>query len=139
DVALWDIKGKVANLPIHKLLGGTAERVPAYYTDGGWLQLSEKEMISANIAALERGFMGVKIKVGHDNPRDDIKRLAALRKELGDDVWIAADANQKWNYSDALIAGKGFQDLGLVWFEEPMICEDVYGHARLAAELRIPI
>ena len=139
DLALWDIKGRAAGLPVYKLLGGRRESAPVYGSDGGWLYMSVDEMLAAFESYLEQGMMGVKMKIGHEDPRDDIRRIAAIRKSLGDDVWIAADANQKWDFPTALWVGRELERLGVAWFEEPLLCEDIPGHARLAAALDIPV
>jgi len=139
DLALWDLKGKACGQPLYKLLGGARESAPLYGSDGGWLNMSVDEIVAAAEDYLNQGMRGVKLKVGHDDPAVDLNRVRAVRKALGDDVWIAVDANQKCDYSTALRMGREFEQLGLAWFEEPMICEDPPGHARLAAALDIPI
>jgi len=139
DMALWDVKGKVSGLPLFKLLGGIRESAPVYGSDGGWLNMSVDEMLTCARKYLDQGMRGVKIKVGHDDPRIDVARVREIRQNLGDDVWIAVDANQKWDFPTALRIGREFEQLGCAWFEEPMICEDVAGHTRLAEKLNIPI
>jgi len=139
DLALWDIKGKISGLPVYKLLGGRRESAPVYGSDGGWLYMSVSEMLTAFEGYLKQGMMGVKMKIGHENPKVDIKRVSEVRKALGDDVWIAVDANQKWDFPTAMWVGRELEQLGVAWFEEPLLCEDIPGHARLAAALDIPI
>ncbi len=139
DLALWDIKGKIAGLPVYKLLGGCRESAPCYGSDGGWLYMTVAEMIEAFEDYLAQGMMGVKMKIGHEDPKVDIARVREVRKALGDDVWIAVDANQKWDFPTAMRVGRELEQLGVAWFEEPLLCEDIPGHARLAAALDIPI
>ena len=139
DLALWDIKGKICGLPIYKLLGGRRESAPVYGSDGGWLYMSVSEMVPAFEGYLDQGMMGVKMKIGHDDPRIDIGRVREVRKAMGDDVWIAVDANQKWDFPTAMWVGRELEQLGVAWFEEPLLCEDITGHAKLAAALDIPI
>ena len=139
DLALWDIKGKIAGLPVYKLLGGRRESAPVYYSDGGWLYMSASEMVAAFEEYLAQGMFGVKMKIGHADYRTDIQRVREVRKALGDKVWIAVDANQKWDFPTAVRVGRELEQLGIAWFEEPLLCEDIPGHARLAAELDIPI
>jgi L-talarate/galactarate dehydratase len=139
DLALWDIKGKIAKMPVYKLLGGCRESAPVYYSDGGWLYMSVSEMVAAFEEYLAKGMFGVKMKIGHADHRTDIQRVREVRKALGDKVWIAVDANQKWDYPTAVRVGRELEQLGIAWFEEPLLCEDIPGHARLAAELDIPI
>ncbi len=73
------------------------------------------------------------------DPKEDIRRVSEVRKGLGDDVWIAVDANQKWDLPTAMRVGRELEQLGVAWFEEPLLCEDIAGHAKLAAALDIPI
>jgi L-alanine-DL-glutamate epimerase-like enolase superfamily enzyme len=139
DLALWDIKGRVAGLPVHKLLGGRRESAPCYGSDGGWLYMSVGEMLAAFEGYLGRGMMGVKMKIGHEDYREDVRRVREVRKALGDEAWIAVDANQKWDFPTAMRVGRELEQLGVAWFEEPMLCEDIPVHARLAAALDIPV
>lgn len=139
DLALWDLKGKVAGLPLYKLLGGSRESAPLYGSDGGWLYMSVDEMLAVFTGYLNQNMMGVKIKIGHSDPKVDIDRVSKVRKALGDDVWIATDANQKWDYPTALWVGRELEQLGVAWFEEPLWCDDIPNHAKLADALDIPI
>ncbi len=139
DLALWDLKGKRAELPLCRLLGGIRDRAPAYGSDGGWLNMKVDEMIAAAREYLDQGMRGVKLKVGHDDPRVDIDRVTRVREALGPETWIAVDANQRWDLPRATIAGRAFEDLGCAWFEEPMLCDDWIGHAKLSQRLDIPI
>ncbi|MBI3468095.1 MAG: mandelate racemase/muconate lactonizing enzyme family protein [Planctomycetes bacterium] len=139
DLALWDLKGKVAGLPLWKLLGGARPSAAVYGSDGGWMWMTVEQIVEAAQEYLAQGMMGTKLKVGHDDPRVDLRRVEAVRKALGDDVWLAVDANQRWDHSTALKMGREFERLGCAWFEEPMTCEDPAGHARLAEALDIPI
>lgn len=139
DVALWDLKAKAANLPLYKLLGGARESAPVYGSDTAWLWMSTDQIIDASRPYLDQGMMGIKVKVGAD-PEADADRLTALREAFGDNAWLAVDANERYDYGTALAMGRFFQEeVGADWFEEPITCEDVEGHARLASKLDIPI
>ncbi len=139
DLALWDIKGKAAGQPLYKLLGGARESSPVYAADAGWLWMTPLEIIAASRNYLEQGLMGVKVQVG-GKPESDAERLAEIREALGEDVWLAIDANQRYDFGTALAMGEFFQEeAGVDWFEEPISCEDVEGHARLADRLDVPI
>jgi len=139
DVALWDLKGKTANLPLCKLLGGARSSAPAYGSDTAWLWMTPEQIVEASQPYLEQKMMGIKVKVGAD-PEADAERLSRLRELLGDEVWLAVDANERYDFGTALAMGHFFEDeIGADWLEEPILCEDVEGHARLKASLEIPI
>jgi len=139
DVALWDVKAKAAQQPLWKLLGGQArERVRAYNTDIGWLSLSDDTLIRGAQGAVQQGFSGIKIKVGSTLERD-LKRLAAVRKAIGDGVTLAIDGNGKWDLPTCQRFCRAAEDLDVYWFEEPLWYDDVKGHAQLARATRIPI
>jgi L-alanine-DL-glutamate epimerase-like enolase superfamily enzyme len=139
DLALWDLKGKAAGLPLYKLLGGARESAPVYGSDTAWLWMSPEEILDASRPYLDQGMMGLKVKVGAD-PEADADRLTRLREALGDEVWLGVDANERYDYGTALAMGHFFEEeIGADWFEEPITCEDVEGHARLASKLEIPL
>ena len=80
------------------------------------------------------------MKVGTPDPNADADRLTRIREALGEDIWLGVDANRRYDYGTALAMGHFFEeDLGVDWFEEPLSCEDVEGHVRLAAKLEVPI
>jgi L-alanine-DL-glutamate epimerase-like enolase superfamily enzyme len=83
--------------------------------------------------------MGIKVKVGA-NADEDTDRVGRLAESFGEDVWLAVDANERYDYDTALRMGRFFEEeVGVTWFEEPLSCEDLDGHARLAGKLDLPI
>jgi L-alanine-DL-glutamate epimerase-like enolase superfamily enzyme len=88
---------------------------------------------------LARGFPAVKVKVGRPDPADDQSRVAAVRRQIGDDVELMIDANMGWSRQEALERGRRLSEYRLRWLEEPLVPEDVDGHAELVRELRLPI
>ncbi len=135
DIALWDIAGKAANQPIHKLLGGMGRtRVAAYASSINWLDDATVETEVA--AALKAGFREIKVKLGHPL-KDAIARARFVRKLAGDDIALYVDANWAYDVDDALIVGRALADLGYGFFEEPIAPHDRAGYRRLAQHLPI--
>lgn len=140
DLALWDIKAKAAGMPLWKLIGGHKDgKVYSYNTDGGWLNFETERLIEEMSRMIEAGWSGVKMKVGKPDPREDIRRVAAVREALGDEVDLMIDVNQRWNLTTALTWAPRFEEFDIGWLEEPLDPDDVEGHRRLAAETTIPI
>jgi L-alanine-DL-glutamate epimerase-like enolase superfamily enzyme len=129
-------------MPLHLLAGGAQPRIPVYTTEGGWLHMSQAEIVAEAEAAAASGFAGTKIKVGRPTLQEDIVRLAAVRRAVGPAFQIMTDANQGFTVAEAIRRAGAFERaeaLDLAWYEEPLPAEDVEGHVRLAAATRIPI
>jgi L-alanine-DL-glutamate epimerase-like enolase superfamily enzyme len=139
DNALWDLKGKRANLSIAKLLGAHRESVQCYNTSGGFLSTPLEQVLENIDRSLERGIGGIKIKVGQPDFAADLARLEAIRTHLGKRAALMVDANQQWDRASALRAGRVLEQFDLVWIEEPLDAYDAEGHAQLAAALDTPI
>jgi L-alanine-DL-glutamate epimerase-like enolase superfamily enzyme len=138
DIALWDLRGVVEERPLYALLGAEARAIPAY---GSGVDLPKPlaELLTQTQGFLDRGFRGVKVKVGYEDPAEDERRIEAVRRLIGDDVDLMVDANMAWSAAEALERGRRLEPYGLYWYEEPAIPEDVPGHAWLARELDVPI
>ncbi len=138
DMALWDLKARRLSQPLWKLLGGFSDRVPCY-AGGIDLDLPLPQLLKQTDRNLARGFRAIKMKVGRKRLSEDVERVAAMRKHLGDDFPLMADANMKWSADDAIRAARAFAPFGLTWLEEPISPDDVAGHARVVREGGLPI
>ena len=138
DIALWDCLGKARGVPCWKLWGAVHDRIPAYAMVG-WLNYTDEEVTQICVQAVEQGFRGVKIKVGYKTLKEDIQRVEMVRKAIGDRIDLMVDANQSLTAKEAIRRGRAFQDLGCLWWEEPIPADDVNGYAEIAAALDIPI
>ena len=139
DIAVWDLKAKVSRLPLYKLLGGFRDRVPVYNTDGVWLNHSVEQLVDETQKILAAGFRGTKIKVGKDDPMEDVERLAAVHKVLGPNRTLMVDANERFTHAEAIKRARLWESFNLFWFEEPLPAEDISGHAKVKAHTSIPI
>ena len=123
DLALWDIRGQAANMPLYRLLGGRSKPVPAY---AGGVSLGYQDpgkLVDEARPLLEAGYKAVKLRVG-DTPKRDLERIAAIRKAFGDELVILTDANTGYNLADARAAMPGLDELGVGWLEEPFPAHD---------------
>ena len=134
DLALWDIAGKHAGVPVYKLLGGpTKEKVLAYYTG------ADME------AALKQGFRAFKLPIRHgpNDGREGMKAtLAELRKirgAIGPDTELMIDVSCQWNVPYTLEMAERMAEFRLYWIEEPLSPDDLEGYARLCREVRGPL
>lgn len=140
DIALWDIKGKVAGRSVHQLLGGYSDTIPAYIAGGyyepgkGYDEL-RKEM-RKNLAS---GAKAIKMKIGAASIKEDLERIDAVRDIIGPDVKLLVDANNAYNRIEALKMGRELDKRDIFWFEEPLNPEDLEGCAELCRKIDTPI
>lgn len=130
NIAMWDAWGKTLDTPLWKLWGNYRDKI-MMYGSGGWLSYSMKELLEEVSNYADRGFKAVKIKVGSPDWRDDISRLRAVRKELGDYIDIMIDANQGMDLATAIVVAREARDLNIYWFEEPLSRIDFEGYKSL--------
>ena len=131
DMALWDIRGKAANMPLYELLGGSKRRIPAY-AGGIALGYQPKESLADEAAEyIARGYKALKLRIG-DTAKADIERLRHVRKALGDDVDILADANTAYTMADARRVLPVLAEIQAGWLEEPFACNDFASYREAA-------
>lgn len=138
DTALWDLRCRRANLPLHLMAGGARASIPVYSTEGGWLNRSREELVEDAHAARERGLKAVKLKVGLPLA-DDCERIAAVADALGRGAEVFVDANQSFALDEAVRRAHAYEELGIGWLEEPLPADDVAGHTALARSTSVPV
>ncbi|MEG2083122.1 MAG: mandelate racemase/muconate lactonizing enzyme family protein, partial [Oscillospiraceae bacterium] len=160
DIALWDILGKKAGLPVYKLLGGYADKVTPYASSGFYANGKGTHEIAEEVRSyFELGFKFAKIKIGR-NPEvlmtplhnmafseecrysleEDLERVSAccdVARKFGAKIMV--DANNDWNTFTAIIMGKKLQEMGVYWLEEPLHLDNIDGSVELAAALDMPV
>lgn len=104
---------------------------PAYTTSAGWLGYSDDKMRRLCKEAKEQGFKHMKIKVGSDL-EDDMRRASIIREEIGNDLKLMMDANQKWDVDEAITNMDSLKKFDPWWIEEPTSPDDILGHAKIA-------
>ena len=136
DMALWDAFARLQQLPLVSLLGGEERPIRAYGAVG-----YDGVDGSARVAArwAERGFTGIKAKIGYETVAEDLAVIKAMRAATGDDMAIMVDYNQSLTPTDAIERLRVLDAEGLTWVEEPTLAHDYAGHAQIAAECRTPI
>ena len=159
DIALWDIAGKVAKLPVYRLLGGSRDRVEAYASGGFYQEGKSVDDLAGEAEGYRaRGFKGTKMKVGRNpstqthlrhqvdhaelcqvDPEEDIARVAAVRRALGPHAKLMVDINCAWSPSFAIEMGRALEPYKLYWIEEPVATDDIDGSARVADALATPV
>jgi L-alanine-DL-glutamate epimerase-like enolase superfamily enzyme len=155
DLALWDIAGKIAKLPVYRLLGAYRDKVEAY-ASGGFYQEGKDVSALADEAAgyIAQGYRAMKMKVGRNpstqtNLRDmlaqhdmcmvsldeDLARVEAVRKALGREAKLMIDINCAWSPALAIQMGQALEPYHLYWIEEPVATDDIRGSAEVARAL----
>ena len=153
DIALWDIVGKVAGMPLYQIFGGSRELIPAYasggfYREGGGIDSLKEEVTGYT----EKGFRAIKIKIGRQpsdllpgstvcrvSLEDDLARVAAVREAVGDELVLMLDANNAWENKLAIRAIRLFQEFKPFFIEEPISLINFQNSALLRQKSDIPI
>ena len=136
DVALWDIGGQAANLPIHRLIGSYRESIPAYASS---MVLESPEAYAAEAKAYQaKGWRAYKIHPP-TQPERDIAVCRAVREAVGADYPLMLDAAWAYDYPTALRVGRAIEALGFHWYEDPLADDDLHNYVKLKQKLDTPI
>lgn len=129
DTALWDLKARLLNVSLLDLMGAARDAMPVYGS-GGFTTYDAKRIRAQIDGWSQAGITMAKIKIGA-HPEDDLERVRAARKALGDDGQLFVDANGAYDVRQALDFARQFEDYDVRWFEEPVSSDDLVGLRRI--------
>jgi L-alanine-DL-glutamate epimerase-like enolase superfamily enzyme len=138
DIALWDILGKMTNLPIYKLLGAYQEKVRTY-ASGGYYHSKLEGLAEEMSGYVREGFSAVKMKMGKADFRADIERVKTVREAIGDNIDLIIDANSAWSVPTAIRIMKKLEKYDVLFLEEPVSPDDIEGYAKINATIAVPL
>jgi L-alanine-DL-glutamate epimerase-like enolase superfamily enzyme len=145
DIALWDIAGKAAGLPIHRLLGTCRTSIPVYLSSGH--HASSADYADEAAYWQGQGWRGYKLHPprGPWVQRDrvpvefDVEACSAVRDACGAEMALMLDSSWDYSHSEALRVGRAIEQLGYVWYEDPLPAHDLHGYLELRRHLDIPL
>ncbi len=138
DLALWDLAGRRRGLSVTNLIGRRRDEVTVYGS-GVNLHYSIDELLAQVQRWLAAGFPAIKIKVGKPDLAEDCERVAAVRAAIGPNTALMIDANQRWDLDQATTAMTALEEFDPAWIEEPLLADDLAGHAELRHRIQTPI
>ena len=136
DICLWDINGKVAGQPIHRLLGTVREEMPVYSSTAWWD--TPQEYAEEALKFQSEGWTAHKIHP-HADPKEDIEICRAVREAVGPEMKLMLDSMWAYQYEDSVRVGRAIEELDYYWYEDPLAEEDIYSYVKLCAKMDIPI
>ncbi|KRE27149.1 mandelate racemase [Mycobacterium sp. Soil538] len=141
DIALWDLRAHLRNLPLATLFGRCRSAVPIYGS-GGFVNLDDGELAAQVEMWRDAGCTEMKIKIaqcwGSDSDRD-LLRIKRFRALVGDPVQLMVDANGGYSAGQARRVGAVLDELGVTWFEEPVSSDDIEGLAAVRSAVRCDV
>ena len=141
DVALWDLRGKLAGLPVATVAGGARTRSPVYASGALSRDATLDEQIRCAGVLIERGWRQMKTQLALPAPTSvpkEVQRIRELRRAIGDEIDLMCDINQRWDVRQATSIGKRIEEFGLYWLEDVVACDDYAGHAAVTQALATP-
>jgi len=155
DIALWDLAGKTAHLPLYRLLGAYRDKVEAYASGGFYQEGKDITALMEEAGSyVSQGYRAMKMKIGrnpstqtnlremlamHDqcvvSLEEDLARVEAVRRVLGREAKLMVDINCAWSPALAIQMGRALEPQNLYWIEEPVATDDIKGSAEVARAL----
>jgi L-alanine-DL-glutamate epimerase-like enolase superfamily enzyme len=140
DIALWDILGKVTNLPVYKLLGGAFRDKIKAYASGIPGSTNEQRIANAKKFIHERGFTALKMSIGRGSLEGEIENIAAVSEAISDAAHLLIDAHGAYDAYTAINLGRELEKFtNIYWLEDPLLPEDDTGYKMLSDALDLAI
>jgi D-galactarolactone cycloisomerase len=141
DIALWDIKGKHAGLPVWRVLGGEPRPIPTYATGGYYRPGAPDKVYAEELAGfVKAGYRAVKLKTGAGSPADEARRVRTVREAIGKDISLMLDMNAPYDVDGCIEFARRVEPLDIYWLEEPLHWYlQPADFVRLAAATSIPL
>ncbi len=137
DNALWDLKAKLLELPLCKLLGQASDKM-LLYGSGGFTSYDKNKLQQQLSIWSEEGFENVKIKIGRE-PLKDVERVNWARKAIGENVHLFVDANGAYTIKQAIDLANKFSPYHVTWFEEPVTSDNLSGLKNIKNHVAAPM
>ncbi len=135
DIALWDVVGKAAGLPLHRLWGHCRSEIPIYGS-GCFRGSFGDGMIAKAKHYVAQGYKAIKMQVAHvGSLRTDLDNVRRMRDAVGPGIDIMIDVNMGWSADVAIAMGRKFEEFDIYWLEEPVLADDYAGYLRCAEAL----
>lgn len=141
DIALWDLKGKIVDMPLYRLFGGNQTKVPVYGS-GGWTSYDDDELVEEMKKIVAGGYKNLKFKVGYNggmSPGRDVERVRKVREAVGPDIGIMLDANNCWDAATGARFANRVKDYDIMFLEEPVFADDIPGLRRYKQSTDLPL
>jgi len=141
DIALWDLKGKILDMPLFRLFGGNKTKIPVY-ASGGWTSYSDEELVAEIKGMVAQNYKMVKFKVGVEGGRNlnrDVRRVEKVREAVGPDIGIMLDANNCWDAATGVRFANKVKHCDILFLEEPVFADDIPGLARFKRGTDMPL
>lgn len=138
DIALWDIRCKLAEQPLHSYLNAKKDRTACYegFID---LEYSMARLEAKVLESLSAGHTSIKTKVGRPAMAEDVERVALIRSLIGNNRDLMVDANYSYNESQAITFANAIEEFDIKWFEEPISPDEFEAYGRISEATSIPL
>jgi L-talarate/galactarate dehydratase len=140
DLAVWDLKGKAAGLPLHRLIGGVRPSAAFFVGDLAPVGSDAAETIRAARPLIDQGALGVAVDVGGGEVQADADRVQQIRDGIGESAWLGIAVDGRYDLATALAMAHFYEeDVGIDWIDFPIPVEDRVGYQRLAERMEVPL